>query len=72
MSRFGDPFWQMQGNVEQKERSSTSGLGMLLSAYCPICKEHRGKDGKHNKCSKIMQKIRQEEDLKITMLNILE
>lgn len=64
MSRFGDPFWQMQGNVEQKERNSTSGLGMYLNSYCPICKEPRGKEGKHNKCSKIMQKRRLEEDLK--------
>lgn len=54
----------MQGNVEQKERNSTSGLGMYLNSYCPICKEPRGKEGKHNKCSKIMQKRRQEEDLK--------
>ena len=64
MSRFGDPFWQMQGNVEQKERNSTSGLGMYLNSYCPICKEPRGKEGKHRKCSKIMQKRRLEEDLK--------
>jgi hypothetical protein len=54
----------MQGNVEQKERNSTSGLGMYLNSYCPICKEPRGKEGKHNKCSKIMQKRRLEEDLK--------
>jgi hypothetical protein len=55
MNRYGENFYQMEGNALAKEQRKAN-VGMPNTSICPVCNIAKGAKVGHAVCSKILQR----------------